>query len=120
MVSTYTVTAQENQDNRSYIFSPDGKTPNPTLKLYRGITYRFEVDAPGLPLVFRSKRVEDPTFNIIQDSSDATDKGVIEFRLDQSTPDVIYYLSDNDPGSSGVIEVYNIEEKKTKNFSNNK
>ena len=110
VVSTYTVTAQDNVDNRSYIFSPDGKTPNPTLKLYRGITYRFEVDAPGLPLVFRSKRVEDPTFNIIQDSSDATDKGIIEFRLDQSTPDVIYYMSDNDPGSSGVIEVYNIEE----------
>ena len=110
VVSTYTVTAQDNLDNRSYIFSPDGKTPNPTLKLYRGITYRFEVNAPGLPLVFRSKRVEDPTFNIIQDSSDATDKGIIEFRLDQSTPDVIYYMSDNDPGSSGVIEVYNIEE----------
>ena len=110
VVSTYTVTAQDALDNKSYIFSPDGKTPNPTLKLYRGITYRFEVDAPGLPLVFRSKRVEDSAYNIIQDSSDATDKGIIEFKLDQSTPDVIYYMSDNDLGSSGVIEVYNIEE----------
>ena len=110
VISTYSVTAQDNLDNKSYIFSPDGKTPNPTLKLYRGITYRFEIDAPGLPIVFRTKRVEDPSYNIIQDSSDATDNGIIEFKLDQNTPDVIYYMSANDPGSSGVIEVYNIEE----------
>ena len=110
VISTYSVTAQDNLDNKSYIFSPDGKTPNPTLNLYRGITYRFEIDAPGLPIVFRTKRVEDPSYNIIQDSSDATDNGIIEFKLDQNTPDVIYYMSANDPGSSGVIEVYNIEE----------
>ena len=110
VVSTYTVTAQDNVDNRSYIFSPDGKTPNPSLKLYRGITYRFEINAPGLPLVFRTKRVNDNSFNVIQDSSDSTDVGVIEFKLDAQTPDVIYYMSDNDEDASGVINVYNIEE----------
>ena len=110
VVSTYTITALDNIDNRSYIFSPDGKTPNPTLKLYRGITYRFEIDAPGLPIVFRTKRVNDASYNVIQDSTDSVDNGVIELKLDAQTPDVIYYMSDNDEEASGVINVYNIEE----------
>ena len=110
VVSTYTVTAQDNVDNRSYVFSPDGKTPNPALKLYRGITYRFEIDAPGLPLVFRTKRVNDASYNVFQDSTDAVEQGVVEFKLDANTPNVIYYMSDNDEGAAGIIEVYNIEE----------
>ena len=54
VVSTYTVTAQDNVDNRSYVFSPDGKTANPVLKLYRGITYRFEINTQGLTMEFRT------------------------------------------------------------------
>ena len=110
VVSTYTVTAQDNVDNRSYVFSPDGKTPNPALRLYRGITYRFEINAPGLPMVFRTKRVNDASYNAFQDSTDAIEEGVVEFKLDAQTPDVIYYMSDNDEGAAGIIEVFNIEE----------
>ena len=60
--------------------------------------------------MFRTKRVNDNSFNVIQDSSDSTDVGVIEFKLDAQTPDVIYYMSDNDEDASGAINVYNIEE----------
>ena len=110
VVSTYTVTAQDNVDNRSYVFSPDGKTANPVLKLYRGITYRFEINTPGLPMVFRTKRVNDASYNVFQDSTDAVEEGVVEFKLDAQTPNVTYYMSDNDEGAAGIIEVYNIEE----------
>jgi hypothetical protein len=30
-----------------YIFTPDGLTNNPTLTLYRGQTYKFQINAPG-------------------------------------------------------------------------
>jgi len=113
VVSTYTVTAKDNADNRSYVFSPDGKTPNPSLKLYRGVTYRFEINTPGLPLVFRSKRVNDASYNIIQDSTAGIESGVIEFKLSDTTPDTIYYMSDNDENASGIINVFDIEEAST-------
>ena len=44
VVSTYTVSLGLGS---SFIFSPDGKTNNPTITLYRGQTYRFNVDAPN-------------------------------------------------------------------------
>jgi hypothetical protein len=37
-----------------YIFTPDGLTNNPTLTLYRGQTYKFQVNTPGNPLLFRT------------------------------------------------------------------
>jgi len=37
-----------------YIFTPDGLTNNPTLTLYRGQTYKFQVNVPGNPLLFRT------------------------------------------------------------------
>ena len=39
--STYTVRIGDNVDNETYVFSPDGLTQNPTITLYRGITYNF-------------------------------------------------------------------------------
>jgi hypothetical protein len=55
--STYTVTSEDNLNNYAFVFSPDGLTQNPELTLYRGVTYRFEIDSPGVPLSFRSNRV---------------------------------------------------------------
>jgi hypothetical protein len=60
VTSTYTVSLQDNQDNVAYLFSPDGKTGNPSLKLYRGQTYRFEIDTPGHPIAFAVNRSFTP------------------------------------------------------------
>ena len=34
----------DNVDNNAYLFTPDGLTQNPTITLYRGITYKFDID----------------------------------------------------------------------------
>jgi hypothetical protein len=60
VVSTYTVTLVDNGDNVSYLFTPDGKTANPTLKLYRGQTYRFEINTPEHPMAFAISRSFTP------------------------------------------------------------
>jgi len=62
VVSTYTVRSIDNTDNFAYILSPDGITQNPQLTLYRGVTYRFEIDTPGLPFSLRSKRENAPAW----------------------------------------------------------
>tara|TARA_E500000331_G_scaffold227173_1_gene217457 strand:- start:10732 stop:26223 length:15492 start_codon:yes stop_codon:yes gene_type:complete len=59
VVSTYTVTLKDNTDNISYIFN-DGLTSNPTIKLYKGQTYRFEIDTPGHPIAFSISRTFTP------------------------------------------------------------
>jgi hypothetical protein len=59
VVSTYTVTTTDEGDNVAYIFN-DGLTRNPSLQLYRGQTYRFEVDVPGHPIAFAISRTFTP------------------------------------------------------------
>ena len=51
VVSTYKV----NQGiGSSWVFSPDGFTNNPTLTLYRGQTYNFDVNSPGEAFTLRT------------------------------------------------------------------
>jgi hypothetical protein len=56
ITSTYTVSVVDDIDNRAYLFTPDGLTRNPTLRLYRGQTYRFEVNCPGNGIAFKTVR----------------------------------------------------------------
>ena len=59
VVSTYTVTTEDQGDNIAYVFN-DGLTRNPNLKLYRGQTYRFEINAPGHPMAIAISRTFTP------------------------------------------------------------
>lgn len=50
ITSTYRITLATN----AYVFSPDGQTNNPNIVLYRGQTYRFNLNIPGQPLFVRT------------------------------------------------------------------
>jgi len=50
ITSTYRISLGAN----SYVFTPDGQTNNPTLTLYRGQTYKFNVNIPGHPFFIRT------------------------------------------------------------------
>ena len=109
--STLTVTSKDNVDNKSYLFTPDGKTSNPTLKLYRGQTYTFDINAPGMPLTFRTARSLDADVLYTQgidDSTGQTDVGTVTFEVDINAPDTLYYVNANDINASGLIKVYDI------------
>ena len=72
ITSTYKVTTADQGDNISYVFTPDGKTSNPILTLYRGQTYRFEIDCPGHPMAIALSRSFTPGNAVIT----ATREGV--------------------------------------------
>ena len=57
--STYTVTVTDEKE-QAYVFTPDGFTRNPTLTLYRGQTYKFEINCPGHPIAFSTDRQFTP------------------------------------------------------------
>jgi len=111
IVSTYTVRLSDNLDNYGYVFTPDGLTQNPTLKLYRGVKYRFDINTPGLPITFKTKRTLDEDFLIDEGISiQSVENGVIEIEFSSEVPNNIYYVAENDINASGLIKVANIEE----------
>jgi hypothetical protein len=60
VVSTYSVTVTGDEAAPAYLFSTEGLTSNPRLTLYRGQTYRFDIDTPGYPIAFAISRTVIP------------------------------------------------------------
>ena len=138
IVSTYQVTLVEDDDNFAYVFTPNGKTRNPSLKLYRGQTYRFEIDTPGHPISVAISRAFQPGVDVVDSSLITTlyedgvtieaddnetlvnrsdfiadgfvEKGVLEFTIPENAPDTLYYISQYDINTSGSFNIYDIEE----------
>tara|TARA_B110000503_G_scaffold133164_1_gene210255 strand:+ start:14089 stop:27768 length:13680 start_codon:yes stop_codon:yes gene_type:complete len=137
IVSTYTVATVTDDDNVAYLFTPNGKTRNPNIKLYRGQTYKFEVDTIGHPISIAISRAFQPAVDadssiittLYEDGitlTHATDetlvtqtdfvgagfiqKGVLEFTVPMNAPDTLYYISQYDINTSGSFQIYDIED----------
>ena len=109
--STISVKLINNVDNNTYSFSTDELVNNPTLKLYRGQTYTFDISAPGNPLTIKTKRTLEESFNYNDGVSDqAVEKGSITIEVRNDTPEVLYYIAENDINNSGLIQILDIEE----------
>ena len=116
--STYTVRIGDNDDNETYVFSPDGLTNNPTITLYRGMTYKFDIDTPNLPFTIKTKKTLETGFEldsssiIVQEgvSIQGLEKGISTLQLSTDTPDVLYYVAANELQASGTIIVKDISE----------
>jgi hypothetical protein len=109
--STFSVTSVDEGDNFAYVFSPDGLTRNPVIKLYRGETYKFEINSPTEPFSIKSERVSGKEFRY----TDGVDKSavtndVITFTVPNDAPEVLYYVSENNVDTSGVIKIFDIIE----------
>ena len=102
VISTYTVTLEDQGDNIAYVFN-DGLTRNPSLKLYRGQTYRFEIDTPGHPMAISISRTFTPGSSIITaGSAGLRDNGLFDATLydsNNSSYDVGEFIVLPDSGS---------------------
>ena len=135
--STYTVELEPGDQYPTYVFSPDGLTKNPTLKLFKGQTYTFDINTPGHPIAFVSdiqfndndpllavdaennstlyntgitkyNRLEDGT--LVETTDEWIENGRIVFVVDTDVPPTLNYVSQNEINLSGVATFYNIEE----------
>ena len=111
VVSTYSVTLDSSQINYAYVFSPDGLTKNPPLKLYRGQTYKFNIDCEGMPFTIRTSVLEGDQYlyNLGVDQQ-KVEKGTITFEVSDTAPNTLYYQSTNDINTYGEFRIYDIEE----------
>ena len=109
--STIAVNLINNVDNNTYSFSTDELVNNPTLVLYRGQTYTFDITAPGNPLTIKTKRTLEESFNYNAGiSAQGVEKGTITITVRNDTPEVLYYVAENDINNSGLIQIKDIEE----------
>jgi len=113
IISTYTVTTVSDVDNIAYVFSPDGLTRNPSLKLYRGQTYKFDINCPGNAIAFKTIRDMADSYiytdGVISDTP-YVEVGTITFTVPDDAPDLLYYVSANNINTSGFFKIYDIAE----------
>ena len=109
--STIGVTLANNLDNSAFVFSTDELVQNPTLILYRGQKYTFEIDTLGTPISIKTKRTLDDSFKY-NDGIDnqSVEQGKITFDVSVNAPEILYYVADNDINNSGLIQIKDIEE----------
>jgi len=109
--STYKVDLVDEEDNFAYVFSPNGLTRNPTIRLFRGQTYNFSINSPGNPFSFKLSRVGGDTDRYKKGVSKfAVEQGVITFKVRKDAPDLLYFVNEKDPTAGGVIQILDIEE----------
>ena len=110
IVSTFSVKRQDNVDNNSYIFSEENKVSNPTLTLYRGQTYNFDIDATDMPFSIRTSTDIDNDTNLynVGVSQQKVEQGTITWKIDLESPDTLYYTNGNDIEASGLIIIKDI------------
>ena len=112
ITSTFNVKKQDNVDNNSYIFSEENIVNNPTLTLYRGQTYNFDIDAVDMPFSIRTSRSIESDDNLYSIGVDQqkVEQGTIKFEIDLEAPDVLYYTNGNDVEASGLIIIKDIRD----------
>ena len=110
--STYSVTIEHEINNNQYLFTPNGFTRNPVLKLYRGQTYTFEIDSLGNPFSIKTERSlgKDNRYLIDGISDYGIESGSITFEVPLDAPTILYYQSETDLNLGGAIQVLSIKE----------
>ena len=108
--STLTVRKQNNVDNDTYVFATENAVSNPTLTLYKGQTYTFDIDAVDMPFSIRTSNSIDSDSNLYNTglSQQNVEQGTVTWTIDLEAPDTLYYVNSNDVEGSGLIIIKNI------------
>lgn len=116
VVTEIQVIARDNEDNKGFVFFPDGLTQNPNIRLYRGQTYTFTINTPGKPFTIKTASQAGDNF-IYNDgvSQQGVEEGSITFTVDNTTPDLLYYVDENDLNTYGLFIVLDIDENSSIN-----
>ena len=112
ITSTYQIKIKENLGDNVYVFYPTGLIENPSIKLYRGQTYRFEISSTGHPLSIKTVRTSGifDRYDVPNVSNHSVENGVIEFSVPYNSPDLLYYVSESDANVGGVFQILSIDE----------
>ena len=100
---TVTVTKEDGSTTKAYLFSNRAGENNPTLKLYRGNTYKFSVEAKGHPFYIMTEPFPDmvnadgstSTLYNTGVTNNGADYGTVTFTVPTNAHDTLYYQCGN-------------------------
>jgi len=111
IISEYSLSVINDDDNYAYVFNPDGLTRNPTLRLLRGQTYKFIIDSIDNPFSIKTTRalgdIDRYTNGV---SVNGVEIGTVVFTVPKNAPDVLFYVSEKDANAGGVFQILDVEE----------
>jgi hypothetical protein len=109
--STYSVKLESAGSANQYVFTPDGLSPNPVIKLYRGQTYKFEINSINNPFSIKTARTLDSA-DIYSDGviNNTVESGTLTFAIPPNSPNILYYQSETDINAGGVLRIYDVDE----------
>lgn len=105
-IPTFTVTAP---DSGRYQFTGAGTDgdDNPSLYLYRGFTYKFNINTPGHPFHIQTSTGAYNAANLYTDNvtNPGTQSGVIEWTVQMDAPNTLYYVCQYHSAMNGTINI---------------
>ena len=85
---------------------------NPVLTLYRGNTYKFNVNAKGHPFYIMTEPYPDGSSSLFYSSgvsNAGTQSGVVTFEVPTDAPDKLYYQCGNHQAMYGLLQIKTID-----------
>ena len=118
-VSEYKVEIAEADGSsaKAYSFPHRENERNPILKLYRGNTYKFDVNAKGQPFFimtepYKSQVAEDGSTSTLFSTgvtNNGADYGTVTFTVPTSgAPDTLYYQCGNHDAMYGILQIRDV------------
>ena len=99
--SVYTVANAE--AGNSFVFTPDGLTPNPVITLYRGETYEFNIESPAALYISTTSKYNSETVYTTGVIGNGTSKVI--FTVPSNAPRSLYYTLSTNQYANGKIAV---------------
>lgn len=111
VTSEFAVNGVDEGDNTAFLFGINGLTRNPTVTLFRGQTYVFDINAAGHPFSIKTERVTGTVsrYNTGVDVQ-AVENGKITFTVPNTAPDTLFYVSENSVDTGGMLRILDIDE----------
>lgn len=98
-----------NIKNNVYEFSTHTES-NPVITLYKGQTYKFNIDSIGAPFSIKTARTDDINDRYLTGvDNQGVEKGIITFTVSTDAPSVLYYVNEYDITIGGVFNVKSID-----------
>jgi len=101
--------------NKTVTVIDQGELENPTINIFRGRVYEFDIDSPGEPVYITTQLGVSSSAIFGYAANQGTEFGKIILRtyddpLYDPLPDVLYYQSGTNPKKSGVIRISKLED----------
>jgi len=105
--TTVKVGIVSDENSEYWNFSSDSIAVNPTITLYRGMTYVFDVDTVDNPFYIKTKRTSGSLDLVENVLNNGTNKGNVVFEVTDDIPATLFYISGKDSTTFGKFLIRN-------------